>query len=289
MFDFAYIAPTNYLSYVPTTAKVHMVLVHLLTDPVYRGFYQGKINAGDKVILDNSAFELGKPMPTEQIFDIIRNTGFYPSMVIAPDFPGESASLNHKSFKEFVKLLRHAKTGNQRFDDWAQEVKIMAIPQTEKGEATDWFVLYNYYFHNSDVDTIGISFLSCTNAFCDETKSQDGSINRIHAAVNVKQKYDKLRTSEWAPKHHFLGMVQPYELAIQNSIGLINSCDSSSPIWHGINGVAYDDSFGGLRNGKIAMPVDFGIQKPSDQSQAAKIHADISHNIEYIERVRQIP
>jgi hypothetical protein len=83
--------------------------------------------------------------------------------------------------------------------------------------------------------------------------------------------------------HHYLGLGQPRELILQRELGVIDSNDSSSPIWHGIVGVEYDNSWGGLVNGKSPIPVNFHFNKKEHAPGVQKfINQRINKNIEVI-------
>jgi len=61
----------------------------------------------------------------------------------------------------------------------------------------------------------------------------------------------------------------------------IFSWDSSTAIWHGINGIEYDKSPTGLRNGKCEKEVDFNIAQPNSFDVISKV----SYNMTLIDEM----
>lgn len=269
MFNFAYIAPIAYLNFIPSDSNLHMSLAHLLENKTYRDFYQDKIELGRTVILDNSAFELGAPL---DVLSIVKEYRYFPSVIVAPDLPGGATDDNFKGVKKFVNQVKNTDHGDDEINQWADNVQIMAVPHAPKDDHYGWMNLLDQYQMMEGVDIIGVSFLACNNAFSHITGSDDGSLNRIKASYNMMT---LLGSYAKQFNYHYLGMVQPNELFIQKQIGLMKSCDSSSPFWHAINGIKYDNSFGGLKNGKIPLPVDFNHCSGLDL-------ASLNHNVNVI-------
>lgn len=265
---FGYICPIPFLNdFVPESADFHLILAHLLTDPNYVEFYNKKADRGDMIILDNSAFEFGRPIETEELLKLIDESGIRPTHVVAPDYPGQPWRKTYESACNFIETLD--KLGR------LSEFKIMAVPQSEMGEFAEWIQCYHSLTELQYADVVGMSILGIPNAFCSLTGTSDIATNRIFATMFLKER--GMIASKW---HHYLGLGNgPRELFFQRELGVANSCDSSSPIWHGINNISYDSSATGLIDGKIKLPVDFHGTQNISQLQ----HDRVKHNINFIE------
>lgn len=264
---FGWIAPTSMLSFIPEEASFHLILAHLLVDPGYVAFYKQKIERGDTVVLDNSAFEFGRALSAEEIFKLIDDSGIEPTYVVAPDYPGQSWD---KTWISTVEFLDKCEALNKPY-------KIMAVPQSVKGDFLGWLECYDRMMDEPKIEMIGMSILGIPNAFCSLTGTDDIAFNRIFAAQYIVANTKHMPGTKW---HHFLGLgAGPRELIIQQQIGLIDSNDSSSPIWHGHLGIQYDDSQSGLVAGKSRHSVDF------DATPTAEFLPMISSNIEYMKQI----
>ena len=86
---------------------------------------------------------------------------------------------------------------------------------------------------------------------------------------------------------HFLGMVDgPNEVQFLSPFKkFIDSWDSSSAIWHGLNGYGYDDTPGGLLHGKFHMPVDFNHEPEHDKEDNDFFINLAKENMGYIDKL----
>lgn len=266
--SFGYICPIEFLDkFVPEESRFHLILAHLLRHPKYVEFYNKKADRGDMIILDNSAFEFGKPIETDELLELIDTSGIRPTHVVAPDYPCQHWRKTYESAVSFIEELDK----RNRLDDF----KVMAVPQSEVGMYSDWCHCYCALNELQFVDVIGMSILGIPNAFQSITGTTDIATNRIYASLFLKNQ--GFVTDKW---HHYLGLGNgPRELVFQREIGIINSCDSSSPIWHGMHGISYDDSATGLKNGKIQLPVDFETTK----NITTGFIECVRHNIDFIQ------
>ena len=68
-------------------------------------------------------------------------------------------------------------------------------------------------------------------------------------------------------KVHFLGLADgPNELMYMNPFEeYIDTWDSSSAVWAGLNGIAYDKSPTGLLDGKFELEVDFDFETTDNE------------------------
>lgn len=242
----AFIAPIEYLHLVPLNESFHLILAHLLRFPRYVEYYNKRYECGDFILLDNSAFEFKRPIEGEEILQFIERSGVKVDMLVAPDYPMQNGSKTIEGLIRFKKLLEK--------EGLSKSYKVMAVPQSERGCWRDWLECYRE-IDAIGVDFIGMSILGLPNAFCSLSHTDDIAFNRILGTQILKNEGLVSKSA----KHHYLGLGQPRELIIQQQLGVAYSNDSSSAIWHGIQGTCYDSTFGGLREGKSKVPVDFEL------------------------------
>jgi hypothetical protein len=265
---FAYISPCNYLDIVEyTKSDYHLILAHLLINKKYVEFYNKCYDIGHTIILDNSCFEFKRPIGANELIEMIEGSGIKVDIVIAPDYLYEKGKKTVEAAKKFVNQLR----------DKNYDYDIMTVPQSEENDVDDWLECHDQLQHINGIDYIGMSILGIANAFSALTGTKDIMINRLYASnYIIKNNLNLYKT--W---YHYLGLGSPRELLLQRQIGLIDGNDSSSPIWHGINGITYDDSATGLINGKLEAPVNFEIEN----NHKPDIYSNIVYNINFIEKL----
>lgn len=273
---FGYIAPINYLDYVPESSTFHLCLAHLLKNKAYCDFYKSKRQRGDLIFMDNSAFELGAGIESDELLDLIDQSGINPQVIVAPDYPGQHYKKTLDSFAKFADKC------DARYSN---DLKgIMGVPQGEVGKHQQWLECYKQ-LASMRADVIGMSILALPNAFCSLTGTKDISHNRIFGSLYLKSQ-GLFEGRVW---HHYLGAGSPSEMQILPYLGMADSMDSSSPIWHGINLISYDDSPTGLINGKIQKHVNFDEPQSSWQVTRTAITKTIEHNINYVARATLLP
>lgn len=270
---YCYISPIKYLDQIPKKSDLHLTLAHLIEDEEYAKYYmKRKSENGDIIIMDNSAFEFKKPLSMDEMFKLMDDNNFHPDYVVAPDYPFEDWEKTYDSAMEFV--------GSVKYSD--RNIGIMTVPQSEKGDVEGWVQCWKRMINNPYIDIIGYSILGIPNAFCEMTGTEDISFNRIFASVylrNILLQNDSLYDNFRKKWHHYLGASDIREIVTQKQIGIMDSLDSSSVFWSAINGFEYDDSMGGLKDGKVQIPVDFHVKY--EYSNTVKI----DHNIKYMENV----
>lgn len=279
---FGYIAPIAYLDLVPKNSKFHLCLAHLCKDKTYCEFYTKRRKAGDMIIMDNSAFEFGGSIEPEVLVDLIGNSGIEPHVVVAPDYPGQAAKVTITAFDKFAKYAEKAGLCDQD--------QLMAVPQSRVGDWKDWLRGYKT-FRTNGVRFIGMSILALPNAAQGITGTTDISTNRLWATVELMQQ-GRVGGLHGNPWHHYLGAGSPSEYRMLDRLEqinnnhdtafTINSSDTSSPIWHAINGIRYDNSATGLIKGKSKKHVNFDIKR-ADGAKLADIINNATLNIEYIQ------
>lgn len=263
----AYIAPINYLNHIPIhkDGDIHLLLAHLLTDKAYCEYYiNRKEKYGDLIIVDNGAFEFKKPLSAPELYKLINQSGIKPDIVVAPDYP----------FEDWKKTVESTMDFSDEYKSYFDEtVKIMAVPQSKKGDWKGWLQGYLMMSNIDNVVMMGMSILGVPNAFCSLTKTEDISFNRTFATSflirnNLIQEHIM---------HHYLGCSDPRELLMMKTQGVAFSNDSSTAFWHGINDIIFDETRSGLANGKVNKSVDFFID-----FDEKKINA-IERNISWVE------
>ena len=262
-----FIAPTEYLHLIPENAKFHLLLAHLMEDERYNAFYRKRQADGDFILVDNGAFEFGKPLDPEEYARLVTRSGITPDVVVAPDYPKMPWEKTVESTAKFVKEY-----GNY-FD--VNRTNVMAVPQSERGDYKGWIKAYSEFSLMEDVTFIGMSILGIPNAFCSMSGTDDISTNRIVASLYLKN----MNIISPDKKHHYLGCGDPRELLIQKEIGVIYSNDSSTAFWSAINGHKFDRSAGGLIGGKVKREVDFNLEY--DEAHVK----DIEYNIEWMKDI----
>jgi len=259
---YGYISPIKYLHLVPEEQKFHLVLSYYLKDPTYLAFYKKKQERGDVIICDNMAFELKKSIPAEELIRIVDESGLNPTYVVAPDAPFEEWQVTMESTLKFIEQVKD------------RPYKVMAVPQSKRGDVQGWSVCYDLMVHNPNIAVIGMSILGIPNAFCEMTGTEDIAFNRIFATKYLLDRNGN-NPKKW---HHYLGLGGgPREIVMQRQLGLIDSCDSSSVFWHGYLDTRFDNSIWGLKRGKSSIEVDF--HAPYMESSAKTIQ----YNIDYME------
>ena len=245
---FGYIAPVEYLDLIPEDANFHLILAHLLKDKRYARFYKEKADRGDIIICDNGAFEFKRSLDPEPLMKLIADSGVNPTYVVAPDYPFEPWSVTYDSCISFIEMAAK------------EEYEIMAVPQSETGNWKGWLECYKRLADLPHVKVMGMSILGIPNAFCSLTGTNDIATNRIFATAYMCR--EGLISQRKDLSHHYLGLGDgPRELITQRALGVMDTNDSSSPFWHGINGIKFDDSATGLKDGKIDLEVDFHLER----------------------------
>ena len=262
---YGYISPVKYQHLIPEGADFHLILAHLLDNKEYVDYYKAKIQRGDTVILDNSAFEFKRALSASEILGFIERSGIQPTYVVAPDYP----------FLDWKETMASTLNFIQQVKD--QPYKIMAVPQSVKGDVKGWMQGYLQMYDNPDISVIGMSILGIPNAFCSLTGTDDIAFNRIFATKYILDNTHVKPNRKW---HHYLGLGGgPREILIQRQLELMDSNDSSSPFWHGYLGIKLDDSIWGLKDGKSKKEVNFDAAFDSHSEGVIKENIDYMENI----------
>lgn len=259
----AFIAPINYLHLVPEEDNFHLTLAHLFKNDKYASFYKEKKEKGDFILMDNSAFEYKEALSKEFLLSVLEAIPFIPNVIVLPDYPFKDYQITVDSAYESIEFFR------KNYDKSAQ---FMVVPQSVKGDLQGWIKGYKELCTMSEVSFVGLSILNIPVAFCEETGTEDISFNRMYALSYLQNNsliYSNL-------KYHCLGLGSSVrELKYMQNFPFVYSNDSSSAIWHGINGIKYDNSATGLFLGKIEKEVDFLY--PYDTNRLDEINFNINY------------
>lgn len=256
--SFCFIAPTEYLPMSATKSRSHLVLAHLVNDdPTYRKFYQERSEAGDFIMMDNSAYELKEPYSPEKLLDLGKACGAH--AIVLPDYPFQDSIVTSTAARKFAPIFKDA--GLQTF----------YVPQSKRGNFEDWFDAYVWATEEEDIDIIGMSILGIPNAL--------PHIPPAYARVVMTQLLIDSGVFAFDKHHHYLGLNAGPALEIPALIemGALTTVDSSGPVWAAILGHEYSantDSF--LSVAKPTIPVDFHMPLTKNKETLARVN----HNVD---------
>lgn len=280
MIHFCHIAPTPTLSKYTQTNGAHLILAHLVEDdPSYRNYY-ANLNDGKRKIMDNSAFEMfkqGRPMyESSKLIDM--GKACKADVIVMSDYPKEPWEKTVDAAVRMSPQIHQA--GFQTF----------FVPQSELGDIGGLLKSIHWALTTNVCDMIGLSILSCPIALgVNETKHVEGGRSDAYKMQRFLSRWkvftlmrqagmlnDSLRTEK---RFHCLGMVDgPNEIELLREYHrFIYSWDSSAAVWAGMNGIQFDMSPTGLREGKFEKEVDFGAYPLNDDM--------VMTNIEYINQL----
>ena len=272
MIHFAHICPTAYLTTYSSYNSAHLILAHLVEeDEQYRNFYKNLNDSAPK-IMDNSAFEMwkqNKPMyPADKLLDMGKACNA--QYIVMSDYPGEPWEKTRDAAIELIPKFKDA------------GFKTFYVPQGPIGDIDSLLDSIEWGIDNEDIDLIGISILSCPNAFGVE---RDNKLQRFLSRYEVFRHLKKRRPpcDKTYKRFHCLGMVDgPMEVdLLSNYKHYIFSWDSSAAIWAGINDITFDQSPTGLIDGKFEKEVDFSFNNKLTYQQ----ETCIIYNIDYISKL----
>ncbi|MNN41404.1 hypothetical protein D3C81_1555220 [compost metagenome] len=144
--------------------------------------------------------------------------------------------------------------------------KTFFVPQSKTGDREDWVDAYLWASHNELIDIIGISILGVPNAW----NNIDPAFARVVAMQHL------LDIGEFAEHkhHHFLGLNAGPALEIPSLLrmGVLDTVDSSGPVWAGIQSHAYTreaDSYQSVK--KLTSPVEFFMPMTKDKRTIKRV------------------
>ncbi len=275
--NFCHIAPTPHLDLVDNREReVHLVLAHLIeTDETYTNYYLDlKERYGCKIILDNSAFEMykqGKPMyDSEKLIKMGQKVKA--DWIVMSDYPNEPGEKTIEAAKKLAPEFHEAGFGT------------FFVPQSKIGDVKDCIDTFRWASLNTDlVDYVGVSILTAPNAYGVEKGNKlQRFMSRVKLMYEMGEALVFPTLKAKGKRVHFLGMMDgPNEIMYASPFGkYIDTWDSSSAVWAGLNGISYDNTPTGLVNGKFEEEVDFNF-KTTDTAKIELAKA----NMEYIDKL----
>lgn len=265
--QFCAIAPISF-SHMVSGRGAHLVLAHLMdadhfTNPehkaaaqVYAAWAKAEADAGSFIMMDNSAYELKQPYSPSKLIQLGHQCGAH--AIVLPDYPFKDSSYTIDAAKVFAQQFRDA------------GFKTFFVPQSQRGDVEDWIGAYDWAASNPLIDIIGISILGVPVAWAD--------IDPTYARVIAMNELKVRGIFNSDKHHHFLGLNSGPALEIPTLLrmGVLDTIDSSGPIWAAVNGHRYTtdaDSYQQVR--KLTNPVDFHLPMTND----ARTVARIEHNL----------
>lgn len=211
--EFCVISPTAGLEKYARLSKTHLVLGHMCSVTAYREFYQQRKADGDFIILDNGAYEYGRPSISWEAIQALE-----PDVVVLPDY----------LLQPWQKTWHAAIAFLDEYSHDAQEFEWLYIPQAEKGDLHGFLQSYQEAVADPRITWIGIP-RALAYAIT------DNPLARVEFARLVKWEHPTLNL-------HAFGMVNGdvHELGYLRSAG-VRSIDSSAPVWRGWNGYQMRD------------------------------------------------
>lgn len=195
------------------------VLGHLIKqDAEYKEFYKDELKAAVFSILDNSAFELGKSIPFEELISVARD--LKPSHIVLPD----TVHNKEKTIKDSVEFY------NQYWVD-LDNLQITPIGVVQGNSFVELYECISNYIQ-AGIFFIAIPFDCIQN-------TDYGTIRfQFFRWLIEELGHSGMR----GLKFHFLGLQNPQELLLYSDLEkeYIHSIDSSSPILHGVTGTWFD-------------------------------------------------
>lgn len=210
-----------------------------LTDPKYLSFYREAAAAGDRVILDNGAYE-GKQVEWKDLIRLAEELEGSRLTIVLPDKPGDWA----ETWRMGTEFWR-------QFGGGQPSVKACMILHAADGDL--WQFIEGYKRITAKFSWIGFSRLTKSYGSPGETTT-----NRRVAFAKGLQKIGLWDNRRF---HHAFGMLKGCvdELPLLSGAGFYG-CDSSAPVWRGLHGFR-------IRNrGWINVPFSSQIQNISTEN-----------------------
>ena len=165
--------------------------------------------------------------------------------------------------------------------------KTFFVPQSLKGDLQGYIKCVTHALNNEMFDLIGLSILACPTALGLEENKYNSSVDGLYKMQRYLSRFRVLNelknhgllNNKALSRFHCLGMTEgPMELELLSQFSeYIQSWDTSSSVWHGINHIRYDMSSTGLMNGKLEKEVDFDTE--FDKS----VIDDVMYNVKFID------
>lgn len=261
--QFCAIAPISFSELVNDRPS-HLVLAHLIDiehqttqaqkdySDAYTDFINNEKANGAFVMMDNSAYELKEPYAPEKLITLARKCNA--DAIVLPDYPFQPGEKTIEAAEKYAPMFKEA------------GFKTFFVPQSKTGDREDWVDTYLWAANNELIDIIGISILGVPNAW----NNIDPAFARVVAMQHL------LDIGEFAEHkhHHFLGLNAGPALEIPSLLrmGVLDTVDSSGPVWAGIQSHSYTreaDSYQSVK--KLTSPVDFYMPMTKDKRTIKRV------------------
>jgi hypothetical protein len=208
---------------------------------------------GDYVILDNGAFEHNTPYDPTRLVGLGKKCGA--TTIVLPDYPFQPGKKTITGAIRYAPLFKDA------------GFSTLFVPQSTTNHLEDWIDAYVWATSNTHmIDAIGMSILGCPNAL--------PHIPKQYARVVMTSLLIDRGLFAYNMYHHYLGLNCGSNVEIPSliSMNVLDSCDSSGPIWWGIQGISYNPTYSDFAgvNKKYIRPVNFD-EPLYDQPHIAQI------------------
>jgi len=221
----AFITPVPMLEKYATQSNYHLILAQVCAkSPEYVEFYRERRRAGDYVILDNGAYELGAGVDVQLLkkyADIIQ-----PSAVVLPDVRNDALSTIALT-RQAIEVLRQPNR------------ELFAVPQapleTEPGALDAWFASLRTLQSNPAISAIGI--YPETSRFFPTMGGRARLLWLMERGAYVQP----------GRSYHLLGMnPNPVEIQECAKYPWVIGADSAKPIVYGLYGIVLHSKCGAI-------------------------------------------
>lgn len=229
--SFCTIAPSSYLTKYARYlgSNYHLLLAHLIDEKSshfnreYRDFYKNTKQPGEVYIMDNGAFELGRSYEPTRLIELGKQVNA--DILVLPDYPFQNWQVTRDAAEEYIPLFKQ------------EGFKTFYVPQSETGKWDDWYTGFIHALEHTEIDVIGMSILGIPNALPNLPK---GYV-RVVAADRIVRDMTVEQAQKFEEKHiHWLGLLSPgLELPGLLSLNVVDTLDSSNPVWFGHCGHQY--------------------------------------------------
>lgn len=265
MIKVSFISPTSLIEEWGNRSDFHLALAHLIEEKENK--YEREIKESNlPIYLDNGLFENGKSVPVEDLMEKAARLGAV--YVFAPDVlydrEGTEANIDI-AYEELQKANKRNKSNT----------KLAAVVQADNRD--EYLASYLSMAANPKVELIGLSILSIPKSYEEILGAYAVSESRLYCLKEINALPLK-------KKSHLLGAGSSYidvSYAAKNC-SWVDSHDSSSAIWNGVQGHKLEDDYR-LDKGKTKVPVNFSF----DEELSGEQKKMIRHNIKTIQRLTE--
>lgn len=258
-----FIVPIGVLEFYAGLSDYHLVLAHMVRDSSeYRDYYRKRSEDGDFITLDNSSYELGDGVFSEE--DLLE----FADAVKAKEIMAPEHYQDHEITVEKVgKFLDVIKTKNA-------DMKVFG---TIHGSSYSNYLTCLDRFLDLKVDTIGLSCrLNCMPiayniVACEHSTEWISSSVRMNLTMDMSARFFNMRYPD-VPAVHLLGLNQPCELAFQTRWDFVRSNDSSAAYLAGCEG----NNVTGFLYRKPMVKIDFYEENNLQPNQTHMIAQNIN-------------